>query len=111
MAFFEISMAVQVRSLPMLAALLSFGGVCVIFQIALLYGDVSVLKLMLYRAFGGAASFVFCRFFMKLDFFGYELDTYSREFVVFSSSSILPSIILLIMTGLLLTQKVWTNEN
>lgn len=91
--------------LPYLSALVSFGGICVIFQLsAITKGSLSMKPFLLIRAIASLLSFVICRgimHFMPLE----EAITVSTVTVhTHSAPSPVPSIMLVVMTLMLIAE-------
>ena len=88
--------------LPMICVLTSFGGICVIFQLAALTsGKLSIKPLLLTRAVISIASGVICRLVMPF-FLRHELTAASAvNFHLHKEVSPIPSIMLIIMTVML----------
>lgn len=89
--------------LPYISGLTAFGGVCVIFQIsALTAGKISLKPFILMRSAAGAVSFGICRLIMP---YFMEGETVAAAAVnVRSSSSPIPSVMLVIMTAMLMCE-------
>lgn len=91
-------------TLPVLAALFSFGGVCVIVQIiAIIKGHFSILRFILSRIPAAVISYFTAYFSIML--FPEEVIMTAKVNVGIRSISPLPSLILIIMTILLLCKK------
>ena len=95
-------------TMPMAAAMLSFGGVCVHLQIMSVCRGFSPMKALLCRIPCSAAAFIICRLVMP-DFFPAEavavnVSIGSRAVIISHNQPIL-SIFLLIMTILIISQK------
>lgn len=90
------------QSLPAAAALLSFGGVCVVLQIAALTGGrLRLGKFLLARALSMPIAWGICRIMTSC--FAAEVSAIAaRPFLAFRECSPLPSICLLFMTAILL---------
>jgi hypothetical protein len=93
-------------SLPYAAALLSFGGVCVIMQTAFISGrSFKPLRFILIRLSGALISFLLCDVLIQLLFRNISIYTSAAEWAKTENVSIIPSIFLFIMTILLLLKK------
>ncbi|MBQ5331737.1 MAG: hypothetical protein J6K92_00545 [Oscillospiraceae bacterium] len=111
-SFFEISnlcgvFGEQSAILPLTAAFLSFGGLCVHMQIKAVCSGFSPLKALLWRVPCAVTAYFICRSFIP-KFCVVSVITVSApvyEEIRFSEYSPLLSIILLIMTILILSQK------
>lgn len=117
-AFFEVSCLTGIRSgvsaLPLAAAFLSFGGLCVHLQIASVCEGISPLKALAARLpIAGICYFVCSRFmpyFYGMTAVSVSADISRNDIVVGQSSPIL-SIILLIMTILIISQKSYSQNS
>lgn len=91
------------RLLPWISALVSFGGVCVIFQIsAVTSGIISLRPLVLTRLAVSAVSFFICRLIMPLMLQGETVTASTVRVQSFRAESPVPSILLIIMTMMLI---------
>ena len=88
--------------LPYISAVVSFGGVCVMFQLsALIHGRISMKPLIIMRITAAAFSGIICRiitpFFMRHELYAVS----SANIRLHSSASPVPSVMLIIMTFML----------
>lgn len=91
------------RLLPWISALVSFGGVCVIFQIsAVTSGIISLRPLVLTRLAAAAVSYFVCRLIMPLMLRGEAVAASTVKIRSFRAASPVPSILLIIMTVMLI---------
>lgn len=93
--------------IPMISALLSFGGICVFFQITSIFrGKLSVMPLMLMRCITGVLSYGICRILMPY------FITVETEYVfapagrLYREASPVPSVMLMIMTLVLIAESI-----
>lgn len=93
--------------IPIISALLSFGGICVFFQIMSIFrGKLYVMPLILMRCITGVLSYGICRILMPY------FITSDAEYVfavagrLYREASPVPSIMLMIMTFLLIAESV-----
>lgn len=92
--------------LPLLSAAVSFGGVCVLFQIASIFsGKLSMLPLILTRAAASALSFGICRLIMPF-MLRNETVTAAVTASVHRAPSPVPSVMLILMTFAVLRETV-----
>ena len=92
----------DISMLPVVASLLSFGGICVLIQIIAISGGLlNIKKFISVRLFSAFASALFCRLFMK--FINIEAVTAFAPVITHSKFSPLPSVLLIIMTLMLLS--------
>ena len=92
----------DISMLPVVASLLSFGGICVLIQIIAISGGLlNIKKFISVRLFSAFASALFCRLFMK--FINIEAVTAFAPAITHSKFSPLPSVLLIIMTLMLLS--------
>ncbi|MGN0667222.1 MAG: hypothetical protein ACI4KF_11945 [Huintestinicola sp.] len=101
-----------VYDLPVCAALLSFGGICVHMQIGAVCGKkVPMKSVILFRIAAAALSYILCRItlrhFIEMDVVSVFAHGEAGEIstVAYSNNAPLCSVFLLIMTILLLSQK------
>ena len=88
--------------LPVIAALTSFGGVCVIMQVAAIAKDAFSLKpLILIRLAASALSFIICRLIMPFTLADTAVSAAEINVRLQSASSPLPSLALIAMTAAL----------
>lgn len=91
--------------LPWLCALVSFGGVCVIFQIsAIVSGRFSVLPFIVIRLIVSVMSFGICRIIMPFMISEEIVSASSVNVSVHSSSSSVPSLMLMLMTFMIMAE-------
>ena len=89
--------------LPYLSALVSFGGVCVLFQInAIISGKLNILPLVIVRLAASVLSFGICRLIMPFMLKDETVPAAAVNSAVHSAASPVPSIMLLMMTFALL---------
>lgn len=89
--------------LPAVSALVSFGGICVIMQIASIAdGELSILPMIVIRAAAACLSSGICRLIMPFFLEG-EAVAASAGFHVYRASSPVPSVMLMLMTIMLLS--------
>ncbi len=88
---------------PLTASLLSFGGMCVIMQVkGFLRGNLSAKRFYFFRIFAIFISYFLCKLYISLFTIGYVRTTAPAGIAVRQSSPI-PTLFLLIMTILLLS--------
>ncbi len=113
-AFFEISGLTSVTgdgtvTIPIAAAMLSFGGVSVLIQIKALCGKMSMLPVLISRVFNCAVSYLICRLavpkYYSVEVIAVSAPVMQNELYVKENYSPILSIFLLIMTILILSQK------
>lgn len=97
-------------SLPWAAALLSFGGICVISQLSAIDRDVKIPVFIAVRCLCAAASYALCHIYLNYLCNGKIFCSAVLHPAESKISSIIPSIFLFIMTMLLLSKKGWTND-
>lgn len=98
-------------SVSIASGLLSFGGLCVTFQLASINRRISLPRFIAVRAAFGAVSTLVCRFCIVL-LCNNEVSCVAVNYKAHSEKlSIMPSVFLFIMTMLLLSKKGWTNDN
>jgi hypothetical protein len=117
-AVFEISNLVKLdnsatfgyNSLPLTSALLSFGGLCVLFQVFVLTnGSVKLTNFLGIRAVAAVLSATFTMLFAPL--FLRTVQTVAIAIPVkFTEFSLLPSLFLFIMTIMFFLKKDWTKD-
>ena len=89
--------------LPWLSAAVSFGGVCVMFQIAAIFsGKLSVLPLVAVRIFSSVLSFGICSLIMPFMLRNEAVPAAAVNAAVHSAPSPVPSVMLILMTFALL---------
>lgn len=110
LSFIEISNISQFTfmdysNLPLICALLSFGGLCVIIQVtAIASGRMKTGKFLVMRLAGSILSYLYCS--AAYNIFSDRLTVSASTCRFFSSStSALPSVILIIMSIMLISQK------
>ena len=97
----DISADIAVKS-----ALVSFGGVCVFFQISAIFrGKLSILPLVIMRSFAAVSSFFICRILQPY-FIGGEVQVFAAGQKLYRESSPLPSVMLILMTGMVISELV-----
>lgn len=90
------------RLLPVICALVSFGGICVIMQIyAVTGGKMKVMPLVFFRMAAAVISYIICRSAMPFFIDDVILSASGISVCVHSSASPLPSLILILMTLIL----------
>lgn len=88
--------------LPFISGLVSFGGICVLFQLSgVSDGKLNLLPCFVTRVVCGFLSGFFCKVTMPL-FISRETVAVSVDFSLHKSQSVVPSIMLIIMTVLLI---------
>lgn len=88
--------------LPMTAAAVSFGGICVFFQISAIFrGKLPILPMLLMRICGGILSGIICRLLLPYFIFGESVAASAITPKIHQAASPIPSIILIIMTAIL----------
>lgn len=107
-ALLEISKIVSLPSglsaVPVAAALLSFGGICVFLQlISISEGRLPAGRFLLSRIVSAVFSGVSCRILMSVFDFGLCEDAFSYSITAESSLSPIPSVFLVIMSLMLIT--------
>lgn len=91
--------------LPYLSALVSFGGVCVVFQIsAVASGKLSIKPLVIMRGISALLSFLICRAITPLMLSDEAVQTASINVRTHQASSPVPSVMLVIMTVALFSE-------
>lgn len=86
------------------SALVSFGGVCVFFQISAIFrGKLSILPLVVMRVFAAALSFFICRILQPY-FIGGAVDVFASGRQLYRENSPVPSVMLMIMTGVVIAE-------
>ncbi len=91
--------------LPLLSALASFGGVCVIMQIAVLArGRISLIPLILLRTAAAIISAVICRIISPYMLVNETVSASSAKIALCNNDSPIPSILLIIMTLMLFAE-------
>ncbi|MDE5584243.1 MAG: hypothetical protein K2J08_11140 [Ruminococcus sp.] len=91
--------------LPYLSALVSFGGVCVIFQIsAVISGKLSVKPLVIIRLSSALLSFLICKIITPLMLSDEVISTASVNVRTHQANSPVPSLMLIIMTLMLFSE-------
>lgn len=106
-SFFEISNIVTIPAnsielLPVIAFLLSFGGICVLIQVIVISGGLlNIRKFLLSRLFSAAVSAAVCRFISR--FFDLGSTDVFTPVTVHSGNGTLTAVLLLIMTVMLLS--------
>lgn len=86
------------RLLPYLSFLVSFGGICVIFQISAVSGKLSLRPLILMRIISAVISFIICRIITPLMLSGETVPTSVLDVRTHQAHSPIPSVMLVIMT-------------
>lgn len=93
--------------LPVVSALISFGGVCVFLQISAIFrGKLSVLPLMLIRIAAAILSGVICRLIMPLIISDKAVDVFAITRRLHSETSPIPSVMLMIMSCVLIAESL-----
>lgn len=112
----EVSAIVNLSSgtyslIPIIAAIFSFGGICIIFQIiSLVRNKFSIKKLVLSRIFSMPIAYCICRTIFYFSNQSVTTIILQKRYNLFSNISPIPSIFLLIMTILLLSKKSMVNS-
>jgi hypothetical protein len=95
----DISADIAVKS-----ALVSFGGVCVFFQISAIFrGKLSILPLVIMRTFAAVSSFFICRILQSYFIVG-DVQAFAAGQKLYRESSPVPSVMLIIMTGVVIAE-------
>lgn len=84
--------------LPYLSFLVSFGGICVIFQISAVSGKLSLRPLILMRIISAVISFIICRIITPFMLSGETVPTSVLNVRTHQAHSPIPSVMLVIMT-------------
>lgn len=88
--------------LPITAAAISFGGICVFFQISAIFrGKLPVLPIFFTRLCGGILSCVICRLLLPYFIFSESIAVSAVTPKIYQASSPVPSLILIVMTAVL----------
>ncbi len=90
---------------PTTAALVSFGGVCVFFQISAIFrGKLSILPLVVMRFGAAALTYLICRLLQPF-FLSWEITSvFAHNSCMHRETSPVPSIMLIIMTGVVIAE-------
>lgn len=92
--------------LPLICALSSFGGVCVLLQIsAVTSGKLSIKPLILLRTAAAVLCGIICRIIMPCFLAGTTITAADTNISLHSSSTPIPSLILIIMTFFVFTES------
>lgn len=86
------------KLLPYISCLVSFGGICVIFQISAVAGKLSLKPLILIRIAAAVISFLICRIIMPFMLSGETVPASVLNIRTYQSQSPVPSVMLIIMT-------------
>ena len=106
-SFFEISNIVNLPSnspelLPIISALLSFGGLCVLAQVIVISdGLINIRRFLNARLFAAIMSALICRLISRFFYLG-TADAFS-EIKIHSDAKIIPTVFLIIMTFMVLS--------
>lgn len=92
------------KLLPYLSALISFGGICVIFQISAVSGGLSLKPMIIERLIISVISFIVCRILSPVILSGETVFTSSVNVRTHQAHSPVPSVMLIIMTFFLLSE-------
>lgn len=84
--------------LPYLGFLVSFGGICVIFQISAVSGKLSLKPLIILRTVSAVISFIICRIITPFMLSGETVLTSNLNIRTHQADSPVPSVMLVIMT-------------
>lgn len=90
--------------LPYISFLVSFGGICVILQISMVSGKLSLKPLIFIRIFTAFLSFILCKLIMPFMLSGEVIMTSKINVHTYQAHSPMPSVILIIMTIFLLCE-------
>lgn len=91
--------------LPWICALVSFGGICVLFQTAaIIAGRFSLRKFILLRSIASVLSFWICRLIMPFMLKGEIVAVSSVNIGTYSAASPIPSVMLLLMTFIIMAE-------
>ena len=94
-------------SLPVVSALISFGGVCVFLQISAIYrGNLSLLPLIVIRTAAAILSGVICRLIMPIIISDEAVDVFAVTGRLHRETSPVPSIMLVIMSCVLIAESL-----
>lgn len=97
-------------NLSNIAGLLSFGGICVILQLASINKEIKIPLFIAVRGIAAIATTALCHIYINFLCKGEVLCFASAQIRSPKILSIIPSIFLFIMTMLLLSKKGWTND-
>ncbi|MDE6677965.1 MAG: hypothetical protein K2K02_02890 [Ruminococcus sp.] len=86
------------KLLPYLSFLVSFGGICVIFQISAISGKLSLKPLIFLRIISAVISFIICRIITPFMLSGETVPTSVINVRTHQAHSPIPSVMLVIMT-------------
>ena len=93
-------------NIPTAAALISFGGVCVFFQIlAIFRGKLSVFPLVAMRTVTAVLSYGICRIFQPIFISGDVTAVFAPSGCMHREASPVPSVMLIIMTGVVIAES------
>ena len=88
--------------LPITATAISFGGICVFFQISAIFrGKLPILPMLFIRVCGGILSGIICRLLLPYFIFSESVAVSAVTPKIHQAASPVPSIILVIMTAIL----------
>lgn len=110
-AFFDITAAVELPRgdfslLPVISALVSFGGICVLFQIkTVVHGIIPLKNVVLMRIAAGVLSYISCRMIMPFFISGKIVEAAAITPKVHKAESPVPSVLLIIMTVWLISHS------
>ncbi len=96
----DISADIAVKS-----ALVSFGGVCVFFQISAIFrGKMSILPLVVMRSGAAALTYLICRLLQPFFLSGEITSVFAQNSCMYRETSPVPSVMLIIMTGVVIAE-------
>lgn len=94
-------------SLPVISALISFGGVCVFLQISAIYrGKLSLLPLIVIRTAAAILSGVICRLIIPIVISDEVVDVFAVTGRLYHETSPIPSVMLVIMSCVLIAESL-----
>lgn len=90
--------------IPTTAALVSFGGVCVLFQISAIFrGKLSILPLVIMRICAAALTYLICRVLQPF-FISGAVGVFASGERLYREASPVPSVMLILMTGVVIAE-------
>lgn len=92
--------------IPTTAALISFGGVCVFFQISAIFrGKLSIFPLVAMRTAAAVLSYCICRLLQPLFISGEVTAVFAPSGCMYRETSPVPSVMLIIMTAVVIAES------
>lgn len=92
--------------IPITAALISFGGVCVFFQIsAIFHGKLSIMPLVMIRTVTAIISYCICRILQPFFISEEVTAVFASSGCMYREVSPIPSIMLILMTGIVIAES------